>query len=55
MDKETFYEILCEYTPEQLNELISSKGKKKPCNAVTFRDIEDIKNQIKENVNERNR
>lgn len=52
MDKETFYEILCEYSPEQLNELISSKGKKKPCNAVTFRDIEDTKNKIKENINE---
>ena len=36
MDKETFYNILTEYTPEQLNEFISTKGKKKMTNAICF-------------------
>ena len=36
MNKESFYEILCHYTPEELNEYISNKGKKKEVNAVTF-------------------
>lgn len=36
MTKETFYKILIQSTPEEINNFISSKGKKKPVNAITF-------------------
>ena len=36
MNKETFYNILTEYTPEELNNFISKKGKKKMTNAIGF-------------------
>ena len=36
MDKESFYEILCRSTPEDLNEFIHLKGTQKMVNAVTF-------------------
>ena len=43
MDKTDFYKILCSSTPEEINEFISSKGKKKMINAVTFLDEEYVK------------
>lgn len=45
MDKPNFYKILCSSTPEEINEFISSKGKKKMVNAVTFLDDEYIKSE----------
>ena len=45
MDKPDFYKILCSSTPEEINEFISSKGKKKMVNAITFLDDEYIKSQ----------
>ena len=45
MDKPDFYKILCSSTPEEINEFISSKGKKKMVNAVTFLDEEYVKSQ----------
>lgn len=35
MDKKSFYDILCSITPEELNELISLKGKRKMVNVFT--------------------
>lgn len=40
MEKPDFYKILCTSTPEEINEFISSKGKKKMVNAITFLDEE---------------
>lgn len=34
MEKTDFYKILCTSTPEELNQFLSSKGKKKIVNAV---------------------
>ena len=49
MDKKSFYEILKTITPDELNELISSKGKKKMVNGVTFiKDKENINNDTDE-------
>ena len=45
MDKPDFYKILCSSTPEEINEFISSKGKKKMVNAITFLDEEYVKCQ----------
>ena len=45
MDKQSFYEILCNTTPEELNELLTMRGKKKPINGITFIDKEDIKKE----------
>ena len=45
MDKTQFFDILCTSTPEEINEFISSKGKKKMVNAITFLDKEYI-NQL---------
>lgn len=42
MDKTQFFDILCTSTPEEINEFISSKGKKKMVNAITFLDKEYI-------------
>ena len=36
MTKPDFFHILCTSTPEELNKFISSKGKKKIVNAITF-------------------
>ncbi len=36
MNKESFYNILCHYTPEEINQYISDKGKRKEVNAITF-------------------
>lgn len=41
MDKQSFYNILCKYTPEELNKFISKNGKKKMVNAVTFSKKEE--------------
>ena len=49
MDKKSFYEILCSTTPEELNELLTQRGKKKMVNAITFIDIEN--NEEEENKN----
>ena len=38
MDKYDFYEILCKSSPEEINEFISSKGKIKMVNTITFLD-----------------
>ena len=38
MNKKSFFDILSTITPEELNELISSKGKLKMVNAITFVD-----------------
>lgn len=43
MDKESFYEILCRSTPEDLNEFIHLKGTQKMVNAVTFMHTEKDK------------
>lgn len=51
MDKETFYNILIQSTPEEINNLISSKGKKKPVNAITF--IKTKKDSKEDQQNER--
>ena len=40
MTKPDFFHILCTSTPEELNEFISLKGKKKMVNAITFIDKE---------------
>lgn len=45
MDKPDFYKILCSSTPEEINEFISSKGKKKMVNAITFLDKEYTKSE----------
>ena len=45
MDKPDFYKILCSSTPEEINEFISSKGKKKMVNAITFLNEEYVKSQ----------
>lgn len=45
MDKPDFYKILCTSTPEEINEFISLKGKKKMVNAITFLDDEYIKSE----------
>lgn len=45
MEKHDFFKILCSSTPEELNELISSKGKKKMVNAVTFLSDNYLNNQ----------
>lgn len=45
MEKAQFFDILCTSTPEEINEFISSKGKKKMVNAITFLDKEYI-NQL---------
>lgn len=42
MEKAQFFDILCTSTPEEINEFISSKGKKKMVNAITFLDKEYI-------------
>lgn len=42
MNKSDFYEILCSYTPEKINEFISSKGKIKMINAITFLDDQTL-------------
>jgi len=38
MDKQDFYKILCSSSPEEINAFISSKGKTKMMNAITFVD-----------------
>ena len=43
MTKPDFFHILCTSTPEELNKFISSKGKKKMVNAITFIKKEDVK------------
>ena len=43
MDKKSFYEILCSITPEELNELLTQRGKKKMVNAITFIDKDNSK------------
>ena len=48
MDKKSFYDILCSTTPEELNELISLKGKRKMVNVFT----EIPKEEEGENENE---
>lgn len=50
VDKGDFYKILCSYTPEELNEFISSKGKLKTVNAVTFITDEEILKNEKESI-----
>jgi hypothetical protein len=50
MDKKSFYEILCSTTPEELNELLTERGKKKMVNGITFIDQED-NNKEGENKN----
>ena len=45
MEKPDFYKILCTSTPKEINEFISSKGKKKMVNAITFLDDEYIKSE----------
>lgn len=49
MNKESFYDILCHYTPEELNAYISEKGKKKMVNAITF--IKNNENTISNDNN----
>jgi len=43
MEKGDFFKILCKSTPEELNEFIASKGKRKMVNAITFIDPEENK------------
>jgi len=43
VEKPDFYKILCNSTPEEINKFISSKGKRKMVNAITFLDDEYIK------------
>lgn len=52
MTKPDFFHILCTSTPEELNNFISSKGKKKMVNAITFldKDYKDQLNQEEEEV-----
>jgi hypothetical protein len=47
MEKEDFLKILCTNTPEEINEFISLKGKKKTVNGVTFitNDQEDTSSE----------
>lgn len=47
MNKESFYDILCHYTPEELNAFISNKGKRKMVNAITF--VKNNENDITNN------
>lgn len=47
MTKPDFFHILCTSTPEELNKFISSKGKIKMVNAITFIKKEES-NNIKE-------
>ena len=49
MEKHDFFKILCSSTPEELNELISLKGKKKAVNAVTFLSDDYLKQQSQNN------
>ncbi len=49
MDKKSFYEILCSTTPEELNELLTQRGKKKMVNAITFIDKDNSKEGENEN------
>ena len=42
MDKSDFYKILCSSTPEEINHFISSKGKIKNVNAITFLDDQTL-------------
>lgn len=49
MNKESFYNILCHYTPDELNKYISDKGKKKEVNAITF--VKNKENNIENNDN----
>lgn len=52
MDKSDFYKILCSSTPEEINHFISSKGKIKNVNAITFLDdqtLQDIHNSMDSN------
>lgn len=51
MDKTDFFKILCTYTPEELNEFISSKGKIKMVNAVTFLDNEKSQEEKSDGAN----
>ncbi len=48
MTKPDFYHILCTSTPEELNEFISSKGKIKMVNAITFINKDKDSTNIKE-------
>lgn len=51
MEKNDFYKILCSSTPEELNEFISSRGKTKAVNAITFITDEEILESEKEFIN----
>ena len=42
MDKSDFYKIICSSTPEEINHFISSKGKIKNVNAITFLDDQTL-------------
>lgn len=42
MEKSDFYKILCSSTPEEINNFISSKGKIKNVNAITFLDDQTL-------------
>ena len=50
MEKCDFYNILCTSTPEEINEFISSKGKIKMVNAITFITDEEILKAEKEAI-----
>ena len=47
MDKQSFYEILCNTTPEELNDFLTEKGKKKMVNVITFIDQDTIEEENK--------
>lgn len=49
MDKESFFQILCRSTPEELNEFISQKGTKKKVNGITFIEENEEDSQNDEN------
>ena len=55
MEKTDFYKILCTDTPEEINDFISLRGKKKLVNAITFIKS-DNENQLlqgkEDNINE---
>lgn len=55
MNKENFYKILCHTTPEELNEFISLRGKKKMVNAITFIDDNETNKEGENNNGESKR
>lgn len=41
MDKESFYKILISRTPEELNQFLTNKGKRKMVNGIIYLSKED--------------